>query len=415
MKKSAILILALVSALLLSCTKDQKPTPTAQQYSFTGKVQKGPYITGTTVTVNELNGNLGQTGRAFTTSITADDGSFSLNNIELNTSLCLQTANGYYFSELFGKLSPSTLSLQAIADLNAKEKVNINVMTHMIKGRLETLVAGGKTLQQAKAQAQAELLAFLGVTDSFNTDFENLDISKNSEYNAVLLSFSIILQRYTNVLNEYPNLTAELTQLLANLSSDFAPDGEVTSRKLIDTLLYNISTQNLIDIRHHIEERYASLGNTDTIPDFEKYIAKFQEKYNQNLTKEFIYPDSASPDPINFPTPLLRNLLKKSDTIYPAYNYEAFSVAAIIPLQSTLTIKIIGSNSNSNYILGGPVSGWEVINNYPDGMTFIAQRQNQLMSLLFHLNNPGTATIEYYENSATVPTFTKKIKWGGAW
>jgi hypothetical protein len=290
--------------------------------------------------------------------------------------------------------------------------VNINVMTHVIKGRLETLVAGGKTLQQAKEQAQAELLAFLGVTDSFAMDFDNLDISQNSDYNAVLLSFSIILQRYTNVLSEYPNLTAELTQLLANLSDDFAPDGQIINQKLIDTLLYNISTQNLIDIRKHIEERYASLGQTDTIPDFEKYIAIFQEKYNPNLTGEFIYPPQASPDPINFPTSLLRNLLIKTDTVYPANNAESFCIAAITPLQSTLTIKIIGPNSNSNYVLGGPVSGWKVTNNYPNGFTFVSQRQNQLMSLLFHLNNPGTATVEYYENSATVPTFTKKIRWG---
>jgi hypothetical protein len=144
MKTKAIILLISFITLLLSCSKKEEPTanPTPQNYSFAGKVQKGPYITGTMVTLNELNSNLGQTGRAFTTTITADDGSFSLKNVELNTTLCLLTANGFYFGELYGKLSPATLSLQAIADLNAKEKVNINLMTHVIKGRLETIQRG---------------------------------------------------------------------------------------------------------------------------------------------------------------------------------------------------------------------------------------------------------------------------------
>lgn len=414
MKTKSILFLICLGGLLNSCGKEKEdPGNTPAQFSFTGKVQKGPFITGTTITLNELNGNLGQTGKAFTTTITGDDGSFSLNNIELNTSLCLLTANGFYFNELYGELSPATLSLQAISDLSKKELVNINVLTHMIKGRLETLVAGGKTFQQAKEQAQTELLNFLGVTETFNMDFDKLDISQNSEYNAVLLSFSVILQRYTNFLNEYPLLTAELTQLIANLSADFTPDGEITSQKLIDTLMYNISRHNLIDIRRNIESRYASLGQMDTIPDFEKYIAIFQEKYNQNLVTEFIYPDSASPDPQVFPNSMVPNLLVKTDTIYKAYNATPLCIAAIIPLHSTLTIKFISPNNNSNYIMGGPVSGWKVIGNYPESFTLISQRENQLMSLLFHLNNPGEATVEYYENNSVTPTFTKKIRWAG--
>jgi hypothetical protein len=323
------------------------------------------------------------------------------------------TANGFYFNELYGVLSPATLSLQAISDLSKNEKVNINVLTHMIKGRLETLVAGGKSFQQAKEQAQTELLNFLGVTEAFNTDFDKLDISQKSEYNAVLLAFSVILQRYTNFSNEYPMLTAELTQLLANLSNDFTPDGAITNQKLIDTLMYNISCHNLLDIRRNIELRYANLGHLDTIPDFEKYIAVFQEKYSQNLVTEFIYPDSASPDPINVPNSQIPNLLVKNDTIFKAFNTIPLCIAAIIPLHSNLTIKFIGPNNNFNYVLGGIVSGWEVINNYPEGITFVSQRENQMMSLLFALNNPGEATVEYYENSSTMPTFSKKIRWTG--
>ena len=250
MKKLNILLLGVLLGLLVSCEKDDNET---KSYSFTGKAQKGPYVTGTNITLNELNSNLGQTGKSFTTTINTDDGSFNLSNIELNSDLALLTANGFYFSEIYGELSGATLSLQALTDLSGKESVNINVLTHLIKGRIEKLVADEMSFQEANEQAKSEFITFLGVAEPFDSDFENLDISENEDYNAMLLSFSIILQRYTMWMNEKPTLTAELTQLLSNLSTDFATDGLVDNRELIDTLLYNVSQLNLIDIRNNVE------------------------------------------------------------------------------------------------------------------------------------------------------------------
>ena len=233
MKINILLILGLILGVTISCENNNESTI----YSISGKVQKGPFVTGTTITLNELNSNLGQTGKSFTTSITSNNGSFSLTNIELNSNLSLLTANGFYFSEIYGELSSATLSLQAISDLSDTRTVNINVLTHLQKGRIENLVANGLSFQEANDQAKSELLTFLGVTDFIETDFENFDISVNEDYNAALLAFSIILQRYTMIWNERPTITAELTQLLSNLSSDFASDGQITNDDLIDTLL----------------------------------------------------------------------------------------------------------------------------------------------------------------------------------
>jgi hypothetical protein len=402
MKKINILLLGLLIGLFVSCERNEDES---KIYSFTGKAQKGPFVTGSIVTLNELNANLGQTGKSFTTSINTDDGGFSLSNIELNSDLALLTANGFYFSEIYGELSGATLSLQALTDLSGKESVNINVLTHLIKGRIEKLVADGMSFQEANEQAKSELITFLGVTESFDNDFDNLDISVNETNNAILLAFSIILQRYTMIWNERPTLIAELTQFLSNLSSDFATDGLINNRALIDALLYNISQLNLIDIRNNVENKYSNLGQTVTIPKFEQYIAKFQEKYSDNLYTNFTYPDSASPEPVMAPDAIIPNILVPSDTVFKAAPY---SVAAIIPLNKTLKIKFIGSNIT----IGGPMNGWELINEYPNGFTLNSQRQNELMSMLIYLEyGGGTATIEYYENETETPTFTKKIKW----
>ena len=356
-----------------------------------------------------MNSNLGQTGKSFTTSIIADDGSFSLNNLELTTNLSLFTANGYYFSEIYGELSNGTLSLQAISDISDTRNVNINVLTHLQKGRIENLASNGLSFQEADEQSKSELLTFLGVTDFFETDFENFDISVDEDYNAALLAFSIILQRNTMIWNERPSLTAELTELLSNLSSDFASDGQITSDALIDTLLYNISQINLIDFRKNIENRYSELGQTVTIPDFEKYIAVFQEKFSDNLYTSFLYPDMATPDPIMAPDSKLKNLLAIDDTIFQAG--KPHSIAAIIPLNASLTIKFIAPNSGGDYTIGGPMHDWELINEYPNGFTLISQRQNGLMTMLLQCYATEPAVIEYYENSEETPTYTKRVIW----
>jgi len=401
MKKINIFLLALVLGLLLSCEKNDNGS---KIYSILGKAQKGPFITGTNVSLYELNSDFNQTGKSFTTTITTDDGSFSLSNIELKSNLALLSANGFYFSEIYGELSEAALSLQALADLSEKESVNINVLTHVIKGRIENLVAGGLGLHDANEQAKSEFLNFLGVSGTSGTDFDNLDISVDDEYNAVLLSFSTMLQRYTITWNEKQTLTAKLTQLLSDLSSDFASDGIISNQNLIDTLLFNISQLHLTDIRNNIEKRYSDLGQTVTIPGFEKYIAKFQEKHSDLIYSDFTYPDSASPYPVINPESSIPNILNLTETVYKTGGY---SVAAIIPLNTSLKIKFIGSNIN----IGGPKYGWELNDLYSGGFTLKSQRQNNLMSLLVHLEGFGNAIIEYYENDSEVPSFSKNIIW----
>lgn len=405
MKPKNFIFFVLMIGSLFSCERN----PETESYSFSGKAQKGPFITGSNVTMNELNANLGQTGKSFITTISNDDGSFSLENIELNSSLTLLTANGFYFSEIYRELSSATLSLQALVDLSDKESININVMTHLARGRIEKLVSDGLKFREANEQAKSELMTFLGVTESFDIDFEELDISKNEEYNAALLAFSILLQRYTMIWNERPSLTAELTQLLAGLASDFSMDGQINNKNLTDTLLYNISQLNLIDIRSNVERRYADLGQQVIIPDFEKYIAKFQEKFSSHLYTSFYYPAMASPEPVMAPDAVLPNLLVPADTLFKSG--KPYSIAAIVPLNSALTIKFIGDNSNYNYSIGGPLHGWELINEYPNGFTLNSQRQNVLLSMLFHLETPANARIEYYENDSEEPVYVKQISW----
>ena len=378
--ETKIFIVVILFGIVVSCQKEDENGVT--NYSFSGKAQKGPFITGSTINLNELNTDLGQTGKSFTTSISTDDGSFHLNNIELSSDLVLITANGFYFSEIYGKLSSAPISLQVLADLTDKETININVLTHLIKGRIEKLVSNGLTFHEANDQAKSEMLDFLGISESFDEDFADLDISQNEDQHAVLLAFSIILQRYTMLWSEQPMLAAELTQLLTSLSTDFKDDGQITDQSLIDTLLFNISQLNFIDIRNNMVSRLEEIDQPLTIPNFENYIAKFQEKHNSQIYTIFYYPETAPPNPLVDPESVYQNFLALDDSIFQAG--KLYSIAAITPLYSTLTIKFIANNANSNYAIGGPFHGWELIDYYPNGFTLNSTAESINDNEIFH-------------------------------
>ena len=392
-----------------SCTKENAGANenTGGTFTFSGKVQKGPFVTGTTINVNELNENLGQTGKAFTTSITSDDGSFNLNNIEMESNLALLTANGFYFNEVLGQLSSAQITLQALADLTNDETVNINVLTHITKARIEKLVSEGTSFAEAKRKAEAEFQDFLGVTEHFSQGFEQMSITSAGDLNAMLLAFSIILQKPSNNLMEIPTLPAELTLLMTNLSTDFADDGAINDQALIDKLLNNISLQNQVYIRRSIQNYYSELGQSVEIPDFESYITLFQAAHQQDLVTEFIYPDEASPAPETGPGGEVGNLLVKDITQFNGN--QAWVVAAITPLGKSLKVKITGSVQRDLN------NGWVLTESSNGSFTLEAQRQNELVSMLIYLlddSKNGSATIEYYEDSDT-PTFTKQITWTG--
>ena len=379
-------------------------------FSFSGKVQKGPFVTGATVTVNELNESLVQTGMSFTTSISSNDGSFSLNNIEMESDLALLSCNGFYYNEVIGQLSSAQITLQAFADLTDEETVNINVLTHITKARIETLVGEGMSFADAKRQAEGEFQDFLGVTEHFNQGFEQMSIVSEGDFNAMLLAFSIILQKPSNDMMEIPTLPAQLTLLMTNLSTDFADNGVVDDRSLVDKLINNISLQNQVYIRRRIQNYYSGLGLNVEIPDFESYITMFQAAHQETVS-EFVYPDEATPAPELGPGGEVPNILVKDVTQFDGT--QAFVVAAITPLWKTLKVKVTGDVRLDT----GLNNGWTISNYNNNSFTIVAQRQNALVSMLVYLigdSKNGSATIEYYEDSDT-PTFTKQITWTGGW
>ena len=136
-------ILALAFGLMLSCAKSSsddssssddtsssEETNTSSAITVSGKVQKGPYIQGTEITVRELDSSMTPTGNTFTGSIDDNTGSFSIKGTLTNKIVEL-AADGFYFNEVSGSLSSAKLSLQAFADLTDSSSCSINHLTYL--------------------------------------------------------------------------------------------------------------------------------------------------------------------------------------------------------------------------------------------------------------------------------------------
>ena len=261
-----LMTLAFVLIVTNSCKKDE---PIITKQKVTGHVQKGPYIIGTTITMSELKSTMEQTGKIFTTQISNNSGSFEFNNVGLSSNYVEFSASGYYFDEVKGDISTSPLNLNALADITNTSTVNVNILTHLEKLRVEYLIKQGKTFLEAKTIAQGEVLGIFGFSLSERNNSETLDISVNSDENAILLAISIILQGDRSV--------GDLTELLANITNNIREDGLLNSESIMTSLRNSTKELVLTTIRSNLVKRYQDLGIDVSIPNFEKYVNIFLE------------------------------------------------------------------------------------------------------------------------------------------
>jgi len=153
--------------LFFSC--QQAPTdleiPVITKAVFSGYVQKGPYINGSSVTISLLDEKLNQTGTVFSTQIIDNSGNFEQRNIEFASNFIELKADGYYFNEVKGENSGGSLTLYALADITEVNSVNINVLTYLERQRIIYLIQNdGLSFSEAKQQARNEVLAVFKLT-----------------------------------------------------------------------------------------------------------------------------------------------------------------------------------------------------------------------------------------------------------
>lgn len=265
-----ILFPVLAAVALTGCSdKEDEPgggeKPQSGKYQLSGKVEKGPFVRGSSISVQPLNEKMTAIGSVFNGEIRDDAGSFDLGQIELASQFVRIATDGYYFNEVSGNLSTGQLHLIALADLSDRSTVNVNILTHLKSARIQNLMQGGKTFAEADKQAQKELLTQFGLQSYESTPAESMTITSGNDGSGVLIAISSL------ILNKRSD--AEITQYLSTLSQDLADDGSFSDDNkksiAIDRACFR---DNLDFLTSNIKSRYQELGQNVEVPDLRYYF-----------------------------------------------------------------------------------------------------------------------------------------------
>jgi len=235
-----------------------------------GVVQKGPFITGSSIQIQELNESLSPNGISFNVTTEDNFGSFTLES-EVSTDFIEIISTGFYFNEVSGNNTDIALVLRAVSPVSDSLRCNINILTTLAKKRIVYLInEEGKSFIEAKQQAQNELLDIFSIHETEVEDFEKMDISQNRVSDAILLAISVVLQGSNSV--------SDLSLLISTIIEDIKEDGILNDVGAKLDIYNNAKNLNLPAVRSNIETRYDDLGLTLTVPDFEKYVNDMWKK-----------------------------------------------------------------------------------------------------------------------------------------
>lgn len=249
-----------------SCSSDggEEEFPPAT-YSVSGKVEKGPFVSGSTITVQPMDERLQVMGEMYSTTINDDLGNFTLGSKEFQCPYAELMATGYFFNEVEGGLSNGTLTLRALVDLSDKQTVNVNVLTHLKYARIKNLVSSGSSFKAANMQAQEELLTFFGLGECVSQDASQFSIIAGTNESAALLAISSLLL--------VDRSEAALTEYLAKLSEEFGRTG--TFSESIKSQMRKDKgklVSRLANVKENVIDRYESLGIDVSVKDLVAFV-----------------------------------------------------------------------------------------------------------------------------------------------
>lgn len=271
--KNLVFNLFLTIIILISCSKEEDINIIKGQdeiitdSNINGLVQKGPFTSGSSVTIQELNNNFSPNGTTYETVTNDDFGSYSLST-NINSEYIEVITNGFYFNEVSGDLSSANLTLRSLVKVSENIISNVNILTTLAKERIIYLVNEKKyTFNDAQMKAKEEILKIFKIINIDDiSDFTKMDLSKNSESDAILIAISSILQGNNSV--------AQLSELISKIILDIKTDGTLDNTTITDTIKENSKNLNLFKIRENLENRYNSLGLVLSVPKFEKFATR---------------------------------------------------------------------------------------------------------------------------------------------
>lgn len=228
-------------------------------YTVSGRAEKGPFKSGSTVTMQPLDLKLNALGSTLTTMTFDDCGNYAFRNTLFKYPYVSLSAIGLFFNENDDYRTRDTqLTLQGYADLQRGSKVNINVVTHLISERVLNLVIGGVDFDDALSQAQEELLSVFGLQRLNDKDFTQVSITDGDDYAAALLAISMPLL--------YDRKGPDLISWMTRLRYDFADDGKFTEQNMVQ-YKKDRNRLSLLNYANKLIDKYKDFGLNISVKD----------------------------------------------------------------------------------------------------------------------------------------------------
>lgn len=299
--------LALVAG-LCACSESSKDTAggvseetegiyAIENKTIAGVSQKGPFVTGSNIYLKETkaDGSLEPTGKEFYATTRSDKGDFKIENINLESPFALLTVEGYYTRETTNDISACSIHLNAVSNIEKRENVNINLLTHFEHQRILNLVKSGLTFNEAKEQASAEVFKAFGY--NLSAIFEELDINSSSDKNRALLEISFLMDLQSPRIvesNESDSLLnisdscLKFQSYIDNYTKDFADDGILSdslSNRIINTA-YDIIQKKFENFLYEGENELFELLQAHVTELYENFIG--QGKCTENIAGKYV-------------------------------------------------------------------------------------------------------------------------------
>ncbi|MBN2340761.1 MAG: putative metal-binding motif-containing protein [Deltaproteobacteria bacterium] len=273
--KQLLLILMAVAVMYWGCGNDGSDSESgAAEVTLNGAVNKGPFVTGSTVTVSPVNASGNPTGDVFNTQTHNDLGEFSV-AFEYSGLVALE-GQGFYYNEVTGSLSGANLTLRAFYEITAagNQQAYINLITHLTYNRVRNLLSSGTAFTVAVVQAEQELMDSMQMVPAgFDPDAHGTDMvitGGNTLANAYLLAVSAVITQVA-VNRGTGALDANLQEVLNTYASDLESDGILNDDKVaeIGEAMMALDTAAVIN---QLEDRLNDLGSSATVPDMDAAI-----------------------------------------------------------------------------------------------------------------------------------------------
>lgn len=271
---------------LASCSSESDRLDGPRSKQILGHIEKGPFLQGSEVTLTDLNKDLSQSGKSYTTNTTSDLGSFDFGQtLDLSSGLVELKTSGYFYNECTGSLSNSQITLKAIADTDGATNLNVNLLTHLEYARVKYLVKNGKSFKQAKEQAESEILKTFAITDKIVSP-EKVSLTDCDKNANILLAISSIML--------YDKSEAEFSEFIAKFSTDLEKDGTIDNDQLKEAIKKGQENCHPSQIKKKMEEYYLSKGSNVAIGNFSQFVDFNGDGVIDDKDEEYLYEEPGS-------------------------------------------------------------------------------------------------------------------------